>query len=76
MILLMFGFPTGDLNPVYNAPMLGAHKWIEKTGDEGEQPEDPVQLKATFDLWKDKDIFRNADVNPEYDQFRKPIPAS
>jgi hypothetical protein len=24
MILLMFGFPTGDLNPIYNAPMLGA----------------------------------------------------
>jgi len=24
--LFMFGFPTGDLNPIYNAPMLGAHK--------------------------------------------------
>jgi hypothetical protein len=22
----MSGFPTGDLHPIYNAPMLGAHK--------------------------------------------------
>lgn len=28
MVLSMFGFPTGDLNPVYNAPMLGAHKAV------------------------------------------------
>jgi hypothetical protein len=24
-VLIMFGFPTGDLNPICNAPMLGAH---------------------------------------------------
>jgi arylsulfatase A-like enzyme len=45
--------------------------WISKTGDKGQQPEDPVQLKATFDLWKDRPIFRDAKVNPEYDQFRE-----
>jgi hypothetical protein len=25
-VLIMFGFPTGDLNPICNAPMLGAHQ--------------------------------------------------
>ncbi len=44
--------------------------WIAKTGDKGQFPEDPVQLKATFDLWKNRPIFKNAKVNPEYDQFR------
>lgn len=45
--------------------------WIKESGDKGQQPEDPRQLKATFDLWKDKPIFRDAKVNPEYDQFKK-----
>jgi len=45
--------------------------WIRETGDKGQFPEDPVQLKATYDLWKTRPIFRNAKVNPEYDQFRK-----
>jgi len=45
-------------------------RWIEETGDKGQEPEDPVQLKATFDLWIERPIFRDADVNPEYDQFR------
>lgn len=31
--------------------------------------EDSAQLKATYDLWKGLNIFKNADVNPEYDQF-------
>ncbi|MGJ8698233.1 MAG: sulfatase family protein [Verrucomicrobiaceae bacterium] len=44
--------------------------WIKKTDDKGQYPESPVQLKATYDLWKDKPIFRDAKVNPEYDQFR------
>jgi hypothetical protein len=44
--------------------------WIKSTDDKGQYPEDPIQLKATFDLWKDRPIFKNADVNPEYDQFR------
>ncbi len=46
--------------------------WIEATGDRGQQPEDPQQLRATFELWRDRAIFKNADVNPEYDQFRTP----
>ena len=44
--------------------------WIKKTDDKGQYPEAAIQLKATFDLWKDKPIFKNAKVNPEYDQFR------
>src|SRR5690606_11319601 len=27
------GIPTGDLNPVYNVPMLGTHKTLVATGD-------------------------------------------
>ncbi len=46
-------------------------RWIKATGDRGQSPEDPVQLKATYDLWKNRDIFKNAKVNPEYDQFRQ-----
>lgn len=45
--------------------------WIRETDDQGQYPEPVAQLKATFDLWKDNPIFRDADVNPEYDQFRK-----
>ena len=45
--------------------------WMKETDDQGQYPEPAIQLKATFDLWKDKPIFKNADVNPEYDQFRK-----
>lgn len=45
--------------------------WIKESGDKGEQAEDPKQLKATYDLWIQKDIFKNAKVNPEYDQFRE-----
>ncbi len=44
--------------------------WIKQTDDKGQYPEDTRQLKATFDLWKDRPIFKNADVNPEYDQFK------
>jgi len=24
--IFLFGIPTGDLNPIYNVPMLGTHK--------------------------------------------------
>ncbi|MCM2373559.1 sulfatase family protein [Aporhodopirellula aestuarii] len=44
--------------------------WIKNTNDQGQYPESVEQLKATYDLWKNKPIFRDADVNPEYDQFR------
>ena len=44
--------------------------WIENTRDRGHYPEDDVQLKATYDLWKDREIFLNAAINPEYDKFR------
>lgn len=44
--------------------------WIKESGDQGQKPEDVAQLKATFDLWIARPIFRDAKVNPEYDQFR------
>lgn len=43
--------------------------WIAATDDQGQHPESDGQLKATYDLWKDKEIFRNASVNPEYSKF-------
>lgn len=45
-------------------------QWIALSGDKGQFPEGSKQLKATYDLWKSKPIFKNAKVNPEYDQFR------
>ena len=64
-----------EANPAYAAE-LKRHRdilnsWIKETGDKGQTPESAVQLKATYDLWKDKAIFKNAKVNPEYDQFHK-----
>ncbi len=50
--------------------------WIKKTDDKGQYSEDKRQLKATFDLWKERPIFKNADVNPEYDQFREVLPSA
>ena len=46
------------------------NNWIAATDDQGQYPESNIQLKATYDLWKDRPIFRDADTNPEYDQFR------
>ena len=45
--------------------------WIVNTGDKGQNPEDANQLEATFNLWKDRPRFKNAKINPEYDQFKK-----
>lgn len=44
--------------------------WIKETDDKGQYPEDAKQLKATYDLWKDRPRFKNAKINPEYDQFK------
>ncbi len=54
---------------------LSAHRtmleqWIHDTGDKGQYAESASQLKGTFELWKDRPVFRDAQVNPEYDQFR------
>lgn len=44
--------------------------WIKETDDQGQYPEKPAILKATYDLWKVKPQFKDADeVNPEYKQF-------
>ncbi|MFC7337197.1 sulfatase [Haloferula chungangensis] len=44
--------------------------WIRETDDRGQYPESAVQLKGTYELWKERPVFRDAKVNPEYDQFR------
>ena len=46
-------------------------EWIYDTGDQGQYSESDRQLRATYDLWKDRDIFKNADVNHEYSKFRE-----
>lgn len=43
--------------------------WINDSDDKGQYSESDVQLRATYELWKDRDIFKNADVNPEYSKF-------
>ncbi len=45
--------------------------WIAETGDQGQKPESSEQLKATYDLWKTRPVFTEADVNPEYDAFKR-----
>ncbi|WP_346882063.1 sulfatase [uncultured Algibacter sp.] len=44
--------------------------WIKKTDDQGQYPEASIQLKATYDMWKNRSRFKNAKVNPEYNQFK------
>ncbi len=45
--------------------------WINNSDDQGQYSESDVQLRATYDHWKDRDIFKNANVNPEYSVFRE-----
>ena len=63
-----------SMNNAYNKVLIEHRNilldWIEKANDRGRYPEDEVQLKATYDLWKDREIFKNALINPEYDKFR------
>mgnify|MGYP001038815374 FL=1 len=44
--------------------------WIKETSDQGQKPEDVKQLKATYDLWKDRPLFKSAKINPEYNVFK------
>ena len=62
-------------NPKYKA-VLRTHRtaleeWIKISEDKGQFPESVVQLEATYKLWKDRPQFKNANVNPEYEQFKK-----
>ncbi|SIT11496.1 Arylsulfatase A [Zobellia uliginosa] len=62
------------LNPKY-ASILKEHQavlenWVLETGDKAQGQESAAQLKATYDLWKDVAPFKNAKINPEYDQFK------
>ena len=45
--------------------------WINDSDDQGQYTESDAQLRATYELWKDRDIFKNADVNPEYSKFHE-----
>jgi len=61
-------------NPDYS-DILKSHRdylenWMKETDDQGQYPEDAAQLKATYDMWKDRPRFKNAKINPEYDQFK------
>lgn len=62
------------IDPSFETVLLQHRKalesWMEQTDDQGQYPETAKMLKPTFDLWKDRPIFRDTDVNPEYDQFR------
>lgn len=63
-----------------HAGVLKAHRlalgdWLLKSGDRGLGREDLLQLKATYDFWKDRPIFRNAETSPEYHQFSSPADA-
>lgn len=58
------------------ASILKTHRavledWIKSTDDKGQYAESATQLKATYDLWKDRPRFAKAKVNPEYDQFKE-----
>lgn len=62
------------LNPVYRKVLLSHRRllydWTVATDDQGAYAESPVQLGATYELWHDREIFINAEVNPEYHQFK------
>ncbi|MDN3619991.1 sulfatase [Polaribacter undariae] len=63
------------LNTEYSEVLLKhrnvLENWIKETGDKGQFPEDAKQLEATYNMWKDRPRFKNAKINPEYDQFKK-----
>lgn len=44
--------------------------WIESTDDRGQYPEPAIQLKATYEQWKNKRQVKGVQFNPEYDQFQ------
>ena len=45
--------------------------WINDSDDQGQYTESDAQLRATYELWKDRDIFKTADVHPEYSKFHE-----
>ena len=60
-----------DHNEILSRHRAILENWIKTTGDKGSAPESAESLIGTFELWKDKPIFRDSQVNPEYEQFRK-----
>lgn len=61
-------------DPKHRAELLRHRKllddWSIRTDDQGMYAEDIEPLRATYELWKDKPIFKNATANPEYNVFR------
>ncbi|MEM9159685.1 MAG: sulfatase [Verrucomicrobiota bacterium] len=61
------------LDPRFASDLIEHRKllssWQFKTDDKGLYPESNLQLEATYELWKDLPIFRDAEVNPEYERF-------
>jgi arylsulfatase A-like enzyme len=60
-------------DPAY-ADTLKRHReilsnWIEETDDQGQYPEPERWLKGTYELWKERPVFKEATVNPEYAPF-------
>jgi arylsulfatase A-like enzyme len=66
---------NSDYEEVLKEHRLALGDWILKKGDKGMGLEDRAQLKATYDHWKARPIFKDANINPEYDPFLEP-PAS
>ncbi len=45
--------------------------WMRESGDRGSIAEPASQLRATYDLWKENGLFKNAATNPEFEPFRR-----
>jgi arylsulfatase A-like enzyme len=59
-----------------HASILQEHRaildaWVRETGDQGQHAETVESLKGTYKLWKERPIFKDAEVNPEYGQFQE-----
>lgn len=61
-----------DYTEVLNQHRQALGDWILEYGDRGLGEEDPDQLKATYEHWTGRPIFKYAEVNPEYDCFVRP----
>ncbi len=58
-----------------HAQVLAEHRgvlnrWMADTEDRGGRAEDRAQLRATYELWKDRPVFRDARGNAEYGAFK------
>lgn len=61
---------NADYKKVLKQHRKALNKWVKKN-DQNSYPEASIQLEQTYKLWKDRPQFRDAKVNPEYNQFMK-----